>query len=323
MVAVFAARNISLTLCALLSLTSALSLESVAFATEEAGESSGKKKNIDEPAPWKQQILRGARSKSGMPEGELFYNTRRHKPQNVRKLLDSTPRSAGDERERKMWTACCLSLEKDYEKASALFDQVPNLDKAPNIVQVRAARSYGEDEKVGKALNLCNNVLAKWEMPEAYQIRAGLYSAQGKLEEAAQDYMKLAKVDANNKRSHLVLASNLLVKLNKPQKALDLLQEASDSEPGKEAISVDMVRANCYKKLGRYKEAIDVLTRAIAKAEKVKGSLLKGADYMVVVCRKERATCYEKLGRPDLARADLQVMEKLNREYEEEMIGRH
>ncbi|MBK9204332.1 MAG: tetratricopeptide repeat protein [Candidatus Obscuribacter sp.] len=271
---------------------------------------------------WKHCIPQNAVSKHGLPEGQLVFLLRKNQVSQIRALLKSAPVHSGDQEERQMWLAACLSQEQRYDEAVAIFDQIKTLEQAPVLVVLKAAKAYSDDQRFDKSIKLCSAVIAKWPAVEAYKIRAGSYSALDRLSEAADDYVKLAQLKKSSAKTYYVYAGNLLVKAGRSKEALALMDKAALARGGERDAAMLLVRANCYKNMGQWQKAIDVLT-AVEKSVNVdRGPSHKNKDgYYRSVCLKERALCYEKLGKHALAQADLKALNDSSRAIEDELIG--
>lgn len=267
---------------------------------------------------WKLAIPANAISQSGLPEGRLFALLRKNKTSEIRTLLKETPKKTGDDAERSMWLGACHSADERYEEAVLLFDQFKGWEKAPNLVTVMAARAYSEEQQFNEAIKLCSLVLAKWPMREAYQTRGATYVLVNKNEEAVADFMTLADCDPYSAKHHLMRAGNLLVKMGQFDKALALMDRATLSRGGEENLTIWLVRGDCYKAQKKWQKAIDSFTSAI---QMTKVRTIKNAQYSLPIAYKERAICYDKLGKHNLAEADRRTLSLLSKSLESDLIG--
>lgn len=295
--------------------------------SSESGRQKEKSKSDDDDdagEAWKGSVLPGAISKHGLPEGQLFVLLRKNRISELRSLLKAAPVHTGDQEERQMWLAACLAQEQRYEEAVALFDQVKGLDQAPVPVMLKAAKAYSDEQNFAKSIKLCSAVLSKWPVVEAYKIRAGCFSATDRPAQAAEDYIKLAALKKYSAKTYYVYAGNLLVKAGRINDALAVMDKAAKARGGEQDEPMLLVRANCYKSLGQWQKAIDALT-AVEKKSSSMGRTAKNsnkAQYYRSVCLKERALCYEKLGKHELAKADLKTLNDSSREIENDLIGK-
>lgn len=283
-----------------------------------------KEKSDDDDASeaWKHSVHQNAVSKHGLPEGQLFFLLRKNKVSQIRALLKSTPVHSGDHEERQMWLAACLAQEQRYDEAVAIFDQIKTLEQAPVLVVLKAAKAYSDNQRFDKSIKLCSAVISKWPVVDAYKIRAGSYSALDRLSEAADDYVKLAQLKKFSAKTYYVYAGNLLVKAGRSKEALALMDKAAVARGGERDAAMLLVRANCYKNMGQWQKAIDALTTVEKSVNVDRGPSHKNKDgYYRSVCLKERALCYEKLGKHALAQADLKALNDSSRAIEDELIG--
>jgi hypothetical protein len=103
-----------------------------------------------------------------------------------------------------------------------------------------------------------------------------------------------------------------LIRLKRYDEALACLDKAGKGKRGDASATLWMVKGDCYKQMGRTKEAIECLTTDIKYALEKHGK--KGEERTTIIlptCYKERAQLYEKLGKKDLAKADWAMHQKL------------
>jgi tetratricopeptide (TPR) repeat protein len=278
---------------------------------------------VDTDIPWKKSVPLTAVSPAGLPVGKLVVAARRSRNADIRKILASTPARPGDRVERQMWDAVCLQIEKRYEDANAAFDRIPNLTKAPVIVRAKAANSYAQDNQLDKAAKLCSSILAQYEMADAYKIRAGCYAAQNKLVEAASDFDKLADMEKESSSGLYSRSASLYLKAGKIDQAMAVLEKADKSPEAPTSSTLLMVRTDCYKFKGQWQNAINCLNKVIKLNASGPVRKREERDFILSTCYKERAKCYRKIGRNDLADADMKTLSVLGESVMDEIVGRH
>lgn len=249
----------------------------------------------------------------GLPEEELSYLIDMRKANEARKLLQKTARHPGDEDERRWWLAACLCREQRFEESLEQFEQIKSLQQAPKQVLLMAVTAYAEDQQYKKAIGLANCILAKENNLKAYELRAGCYGGSGNLIEASRDYEKCANLEAGSSWRFLTKAAMMLNKAEKPEQALALLDRAIKTPGGKTSPNVYLAQADCYKKLRHWQEAVVSLTEAVKLSKNYRENAKKGGNYLLPICYKERAICYEKLGNKVLAQADLAALDSYSR----------
>lgn len=252
-------------------------------------------------------------NKHGLPEEELSYLIDVRKAAEARKLLQNTAKHPGDEDERKWWLAACLCREQRFEESLEQFEQVKSLQQAPKQVLLMAVTAYAEDQQYKKAIDLANAILAKENNLKAYELRAGCYASSGNLMQAGRDYEKCANLETSSSWRFLTKAAMMLNKAERPEQALTLLDRAIKTPGGKASPNVYLAQGDCYKKLCHWQEAVVSLTEAVKLSKNYRENVKKGGNYLLPICYKERAICYEKLGNKVLAQADLAALDSYSR----------
>lgn len=300
----------------------AVSLKRTAVSSEERPIKIGDK-IVESRDLWKYSVPRKAISANQLPVGKLTGLLRKRKIAEIRHLLKETPVHPGDASERFMWEAACLSSLNRSEQAVLLFDKVKNLDTAPVLVQVKAAEAYASDAQYDKAIKLCNKVLAKYEVSEAYQIRAGCYGATNRLTEAAGDFEKLAILGGRSPIRFYCRAASLLLKAGKSKEALAMVDRGLNVTSGESTAPLYMVKGDCFKSQGQWQDAVNSVSEAIRLTRSHKASAGGEDEVILSTCYKERAFCYQKLGQLNLAKSDLKALEESSRGLADEIIGNH
>lgn len=256
-----------------------------------------------------------AKSAHGLPVGQLNQYAFGHWYKKAQALLKQTPKQPGDELERKMWEACVNAMEKRYEESLEMFKELEKtkvLDTAPPSVWILHGLVYAQDQQFEKAIQIFSKVVAKGNFIGCYIRRAGCYASTNQLLLAARDYESAAKLSEYGSRANLTKAATFLIRLKRYDEALADLDKAGKGKRGDASATLWMVRGDCYKQMGRTKEAIACLSTAIKYAMEKHGK--KGEERTTIIlptCFKERAQLYEKLGNKDLAKADWAMHQKL------------
>lgn len=258
-------------------------------------------------------------SEHGLPAEELGNLIDGHNPVEARKLLSRTPKHPGDEEERKLWLAACLSREQRFEESLEQFEKIKSLKNAPTAVLLMAGAAYAENQQYPKAITIASSILAKENNWRAYELRAGCYAASGKLIESSRDYEKCASLYNNASVSFLVKAAMMLNKADRTEQALNIIGRAIKTPNGKKSTIAFLAQADCYKKQCRWQEAVNSLTEALKHSKSYNENAQNGGNILLPACYKERAICYQKLGNKALAQADLDALDKYSRGIADEM----
>lgn len=278
-------------------------------------------KKVEPRDLWKYSVPRNAISANRLPVGKLISFLRKKKVAEIRQLLKETPVHQGDASERLMWEAACLSSNNRLEQAVVLFDKVKDLDSAPVLILVKAAEAYASDAQYDKAIRLCDKALAKYQISDAYQIRAGCYGATNRLTEAAADFEKLALLGGSSPIRFYCRGASLLLKSGKSKEALVMVDRGLKASNGEFIAPLYMVKADCFKSQGRWQDAVNSVTEAINLTRSHKASAGGEDEVILSTCYKERAFCYQKLGQLNLAKRDLKALEESSKGITDEIIG--
>mgnify|MGYP002143618674 CR=1 FL=1 len=278
-------------------------------------------KKVEPRDLWKYSVPRNAISPNQLPVGKLIGFLRKKKIAEIRQLLKETPVHPGDANERLMWEAACLSRNNRSEQAVVLFDKVKDLDSAPVLILVKAAEAYASDAQYDKAIRLCDKALSKYQISDAYQIRAGCYGANNRLTEAAADFERLAILGGSSPIRFYCRSASLLLKAGKSKEALVMVDRGLKASTGELVAPLYMVKADCFKSQGRWQDAVNSVTQAINLTRSHKASAGGEDEVILSTCYKERAFCYQKLGQPNLAKIDLKALEESSRGITDEIIG--
>jgi tetratricopeptide (TPR) repeat protein len=249
----------------------------------------------------------------GLPAEELSYLIDCRKSAEARMLLQNTAKHPGDEEERKWWIAACLCREQRFEESLEQFEQIKSLQQAPKQVLLMAVTAYAEDQQYKKAIGIANSILAKENNLKAYELRAGCFASSGNLMQASRDYEKCANLDPSSSWRFLTKAAMMLNKTQKSEQGLALLDRAIKTPGGKASPNVYLAQADCYMTLNHWQEAVVSLTEAVKLSKSYRENAKKGGNYLLPICYKERAICYEKLGNKVLAQADLAALDSYSR----------
>ncbi|CAN5603717.1 hypothetical protein BH11CYA1_BH11CYA1_49550 [soil metagenome] len=270
---------------------------------------------------WKYSVPVNAVSANGLPIAKLVVLLQGRRVFEIRALLEQTPARTTDADERRLWTAACFSSEGRYDKSILLFDQAKKMSDAPVVILVAAAKAYAVEGQYDKAIKVCDLVIAKYEMKEAYRIRAGCYGSTNRLIEAAADFEKLAAIDFSSSDAYLCKAGSLLIKAGKNNQALALVERGLRTKSVKSQAPLYLVKAESCKSLGHWQDAVVAITEAIRLTRLHPANSLGDDEFILSTCYKERSYCYKKLGKDKLAQADLQSLCDISKATADEIIG--
>ncbi len=240
----------------------------------------------------------------------------------LRAAIMAIPQRGDNAEIRKLWLAACDTTAGDYEQAVVIFDQAHNLHSAPDAILGCAADAYGQLQQFKKAIAIANTAISRGDNLQAYKARAACYSTCNQIDLAVADYDKLCTIDKPNAKRYLSKAGMLLNNAGKYEKALVYFTKASTADGSAASPTVWLARGICLEHLERWPEALACLSKAIDIARKTPES--KAEKLSPGLCRSliERAKCYDKLGKVNLANADRKESEKQTHEWEKDLLGK-
>jgi len=221
------------------------------------------------------------------------------------------------------WKGLANQAEHRYEAAIAEFEQCGPTDHMSTFALQQFAQAYNGAEDFDKAIPLIESLIKRApnsDMP--YKLRADAYFAKRDLSKAAANYVKAASFHSPRGNLNLSKAAECYRSLGKYDEAIKVLNVAI-SHNDWQFPTIFMTRAACYQEFSKWSQAISDYTDAIKCAEMRGTRRAKiGQDTVTATALKERAKCYSKLGKFDLAKKDREAYEKLTQNVENDFFGK-
>jgi tetratricopeptide (TPR) repeat protein len=255
----------------------------------------------------------------GLPANKLESLLSDKHSRQARILLSQTPRHENDGDARQMWLAACLCAEYKYDESITEFRKVKHLENAKGYVLYLAAMAYAQAQDFAKAKELSSIALKRDSCYPCYETRATCYNAEKRYAEAAADYEKAATYSKNHACDLYCEAAQCLLKANQPAKALALVDKGAPLENASSHGSSLLAKGTCLEKLGRYSEAIAVLSKGI-RPKPI--GVASTSNFWLSSCLTERAICYEKLGRKAEAAADHKSLDNMSSGLANDLLGK-
>ncbi len=221
--------------------------------------------------------------------------------------------------------------KNDPEAAAGQVDQCHELAGVSDVAHLRRAHTSALGSQHQKALKIVNRVIKDTKtstrpLPDqwqafAYQIRADSRDATGNSTEALADYLKWAEVSPKLAAEPLAKAANMMCRQQKHDQAIKLFNRAMGVDGQKTDPAIYLYRGECFEKMGRWSDAVLDFSEAIGRGEAA-AKIMEGA-YSITISTSytERAKCYDKLGKKNLAAADRKTNEKLSRGLADDLFG--
>lgn len=231
-----------------------------------------------------------------------------------------------------------LASSGKFKEAEATLHQGFALEPTNPKLLETAASYYALRGKYAKSVELASRYLALDPKDESMRsLRAASYFGMKNYAEALKDYELLIKSSTNNDTRRILLPRRAVAQeaLGKTDEALDSLQELKKLEPKND--SAYMKKAELFEKHARFAEAIkeytevlkvfpdqtDALTgrgKAFYKLGNVDSALkdlsaaIRMEPRLAYEAYKVRAQIYETIGKKDLAKADLKLLDRYRNE---------
>lgn len=245
------------------------------------------------------EILTGLTRKgyqdSRLKQLEMEYFMREGQLASVSDILEKELEKSPQDQDRQLALALVKIREQDYVKAEQLIDQL--LAGQPESMPALAAKVqlYMAQAQNDKALQLCNDVVAKLNTPASYILRCQTLIGLERLEEAKKDIesLRASMADREKAQTELVCAQ-LYSSAGDQKKALEGIQAALREGMDKSevqrsaamAISVVLQRIDIKKDAGIAKQAEQMLNDLLNKDDQnvqavfTLAMLYHGQDYI-------------------------------------------
>jgi tetratricopeptide (TPR) repeat protein len=256
---------------------------------------------------------------NGLPASLLESLLRSKKVRQARIVLSRTPAHPNDEQARMIWKAACFSAEGQFDEAVAEFRKVANLESARGYLLYLAASAYIQTQDFARARELCDLAIKRDHCHECYELRATCYNAEKRYIEAADDYQVAAAYSQHHAGDFYCEASQALLKANQPGRALQLIDKALSMPNTTKVGSLLLAKGTCLENLGRYPEAVAILSKAIGTNHE---GTLGLSRFWLVSCLTARARCYEKMGRKGDAAADRKTLDKMSTGIADDLLSK-
>jgi len=255
-----------------------------------------------------------------MPEKQLEGFLRNAEPRKARTLLSRMGRHANDGDARAAWVAACLSAEGKEDESIAEFKRVKHLENVNNYALYLVAKAYCQTGDFARAKELCSFEIGRGDCCwECYDVRAVCYEVEKRYAEASADYEQAATKKPRYANGLYCKAAQSMLKANQPSKALAFVNKAPAIQKSESDVALLLTKGQCLERLNRNEEALTFLNRAIATPPSKKGI---DGSFLRTTALRERANCYDKLGRKAEAAADRSTLEKHASGLTNDLLGK-
>jgi tetratricopeptide (TPR) repeat protein len=237
----------------------------------------------------------------------------------ARAVLAKVPRCKGDEDRRNMILGAILATDSNFDSALPLFTKVKHPEEAVDCELYMAAKAFALAQNFHKAIEIATIAIDRDNDQKCLEIRASCYSTLARDNEAIQDYETLALTKPLWASDYLAKEANLLSRINKPNEALVVAERAVKADPTDSG--AQMVKGLCLEQLGRYSEAVEVLTITRNLAKKTVSTKAESTFFLIRSLEK-RAACYQKMGKINEAERDKLELKSYSDKLMDDLIGK-
>jgi tetratricopeptide (TPR) repeat protein len=255
----------------------------------------------------------------GLPIAQIELLLEARDTRGASAALAKVPRCKGDEDRRNMILGAILATDSNFDAAMPLFAKVKHPEEAVDCELYLAAKAFALAQNYPKAIELATIAIERNNDQKCLEIRASCYSTLARFSEAIQDYETLARTKPLWASDYLAKEANLLSRMNKPNEALVVAERAVKADPTD--CGAQIVKGACLEQLGRYGEAVEVLTITRNLAKK---SVSKKAEstFFLIRSLEKRANCYKKMGKINESERDKLELKSYSDKLMDDLVGK-
>lgn len=299
--------------------TSALALIAVSTTLRPAfaapAISGNKKAPIAQTVPFRSP----AKDRYGLPIAQIEKLLEARDTKEASAALARVPRCKGDEDRRNMILGAILATESNFDAALPLFTKVKHPEEAVDCELFLAAKTFALAQDFAKAIKLATIAIDRDNDQKSLEIRASCYSTLARFSDAINDYETLARTKPRWASDYLAKEANILSHTNKPKEALAVAERAVKAAPND--CGAQMVKGACLEQLGRYDEAVEVLTITRNLAKKTVATKNESTFFLIRALEK-RAACYKKMGKINESEQDKLELKSYSDKLMNDLVGK-
>ena len=224
-------------------------------------------------------------------------------------------------------------FRSDSEAAATEFDQCQNLNVLQPATLVRISQTYMAVQQPEKAIKWVNLAFEKSKSSgkplsrecaiAAYETRSHANDAAGKLDQAVADYLMCTQLKPGGDLEALKRAGDVRTRQKRYEEALKFYDKAINASANNVDPSLYLYKGICLQKMGHIDEAIRLLSKSVERCQEWIRKTPGSCSVTLTNSYVHRAECYDKTGKPALAKADRKAQEKISRGFEEDFFGKH
>lgn len=274
-----------------------------------------KKSPIAKPLPFHSP----KKDRYGLPIAQIERLLEARNTKEASALLAKVPRCKGDEDRRNMILGAILATDSNFDTALPLFTKVKHPEEAVDCELYTAAKTFALAQNFPKAIEIATIAIDRSNEQKCLEIRASCYSTMARFSDARQDYETLARTKPLWASDYLAKEATLLSRMNKPNEALVVAERAVKADPTD--CGAQMVKGACLEQLGRYGEAVEVLTITRNLAKKTVSTKAESTFFLIRSLEK-RAVCYQKMGKINEAERDKLELKSYSDKLMDDLVGK-
>jgi tetratricopeptide (TPR) repeat protein len=277
--------------------------------------SGNKKSPIAQTVPFHSQ----KKDRYGLPIAQIEELLEARNTKGASAALARVPRCKGDEDRRNMILGAILATDSNFDAAMPLFEKVKHTEEAVDCELYMAAKTFAIAQNFHKAIKIATIAIDRDNDQKCLEIRASCYSTLARFNDAMQDYENLAKTKPRWASDYLAKEANLLNQMNKPNEALVVAERAVNADPTD--CGAQMIKGACLEQLGRYGEAVEVLTITRNLAKKTV-STKNESTFFLIRSLEKRADCYKKMGKITESERDKLELKSYSDKLMDDLVGK-
>lgn len=216
-----------------------------------------------------------------------------------------------------------MKLGRD-EAAAAQFKLLPPPRRLSSFALDEIAQTYVRVDMMQDAAAAVEELFRrKAQTWRTYRVRAQINSARGANDLAGQDYERAA--DLTDDGTDAAAAAEVYRRLGKYNEAINVLSKTIIRTKSHPDMLLYAIRGRCFRDQKEWSKAVEDFSTVIDfyQRNRAEYARSRGAPMIQANVYLDRAKCFDAMGKHDLADRDRSVHNRLSKEIEQDIFGRH